>query len=118
MDEELAVIEAGYKPETKDQALYKLRNHKRVQERIAMLKGEESPNKVASRADREAFWTQMMCDPKNSANVRLEASKLLGKAHGDFLDRSKVETEVKSNSVVVLPGYTPEQYKEYWEENN
>ena len=117
MDEALAIHEAGYTSNARV-AKCRLRQNKRVQERIAMLKQEKKASEVANRADREAFWTSMMNDPKNSGNVRLEASKLLGKAQGDFIDRSKVETEIKVKPVVMIPDMSPEMWEQYWEESN
>jgi len=120
MEENLAVIEAGYIEEFKWQSLNKLKNNKRISARIEMLKSGEhlSVDEVASRADREAFWTSMMNDPKNSGNVRLEASKLLGKAQGDFIDRREVDTTIRNEPVVLIPKISPEDWESFWEEKN
>ncbi len=61
-------------------------------------RGERSPAKpevaaaIASRAERQAFWTKVMNDNERDLNARLKASELLGKSEGDFLDRVEVGT--------------------------
>lgn len=120
MDELEAAVEAGYLPKFKHQTLSKLKVNNRINERIVLLKNEdnEEQTKVASRADRESFWTKMMMDPKNSGAIRLEASKLLGKAHGDFIDLKQIDTNIKTKPVIVIPNMTPEQWETYWETEN
>ena len=118
MDDNLAVIEAGYSSRAVKQNLYLLRRNKRVQERIRMLIKTKQSDKIASRNDREAFWTDMMNDPQNSGGVRLEASKLLGKAQGDFIIKTELDADIKSNPVVVMPELNPEEWEKYWEDNN
>ncbi len=118
MDEADAVNEAGYKTDNIHQILYKLNRNKRVQARIDMLRNKSKVDDVADRGDREAFWTSMMNDPANSGSVRLEASKLLGKAQGDFVIVQKVETDVKVNPVMVIPEVSPEEWEKHWEDNN
>lgn len=57
MNETLAVVEAGYSPDKKRQALYKLRRNERVQGRIKMLKENINKKNIATREEREIFWT-------------------------------------------------------------
>lgn len=118
VDELKAVLECGYTEKSMYQNLYKLRNNKRVQERIEFLNQEIKDNETASREDRETFWTKMMNDPENSGNVRLEASKLLGKAQGDFIDRKQINTEFSNKPIVVIPEISPEDWEKYWEDKN
>jgi len=117
MDETDAVNEAGYQTNNVHQILFKLNRNKRVQERIDMLCNKSTVTSAATRADREAFWTDIMNDSANSISSRLEASKLLGKAQGDFVIVQKVENEVKVNPVMIIPEISPERWAEYWEDN-
>ena len=112
-----AAVEAGYLPKLKHQTLAILKSNKRVNERIEILKGDvlDDETKIASRTEREAFWTKMMTDPKNSGSIRLEASKLLGKAQGDFIDLKQIDTNVKTKPIIVIPNMTPDQWEKYWE---
>ena len=112
-----AAVEAGYLPKFKHQTLAILKSNKRVNERIEILKGDvlDDDTKIASRTEREAFWTRMMTDPKNSGSIRLEASKLLGKAQGDFIDLKQIDTNVKTKPIIVIPNMTPDQWEKYWE---
>ena len=112
-----AAVEAGYLPKFKHQTLAILKSNKRVNERIEILKGDvlDDDTKIASRTEREAFWTRMMTDPKNSGSIRLEASKLLGKAQGDFIDLKQIDTNVKTKPIIVIPNMTPDQWEQYWE---
>ena len=73
-----AAVQAGYLPKFKHQTLAKLKCNERINERVDLLKNKtaEELTKVASRDEREVFWTKMMMDPKNSGSIRLEASKL------------------------------------------
>jgi phage terminase small subunit len=45
--------------------------------------------RIASRAERQAWWTRVMEDPGEEMPSRLKASELLGKSEGDFLDRTE-----------------------------
>ena len=47
--------------------------------------------KVASRLDRQRFWTKMMTDEDEINSDRLRASELLGKSEADFIDVVKSE---------------------------
>lgn len=42
---------------------------------------------IASRIERQAFWTAAMNDDKLKMENRLKASELLGKSEGDFIER-------------------------------
>ena len=112
-----AAVEAGYLPKFKHQTLNILKSNKRVNERIEILKGDvlDDETKIASRTEREAFWTKMMTDPKNSGSIRLEASKLLGKAQGDFIDLKQIDTNVKKKPIIGIPNMTPDQSERDWE---
>jgi phage terminase small subunit len=48
-------------------------------------------SKIADRAERQQFWTQILTDESHDISARLRASELLGKSEGDFLDRIQVE---------------------------
>jgi len=45
--------------------------------------------RIATRAERQAFWTATMLDTNEEMNARLKASELLGKSEVDFTDKVK-----------------------------
>lgn len=42
---------------------------------------------IATREERQRFWSQVMRDPSRPLDARLKASEHLGRSEGDFLDR-------------------------------
>lgn len=48
-------------------------------------------NKIASREERQAFWTTVMRDKKVNMMNRLKAADSLGRSEADFVDRVKLE---------------------------
>lgn len=55
-----------------------------IQERRA----EEIKPLVATRMDRQKFWTDVMRDTDEKIEARLKSSELLGRSEADFLDRT------------------------------
>ena len=57
---------------------------------IAALKAREAPRsagRIATRAERQSFWTRVLDDPEASMSDRLRASELLGKSEADFTEK-------------------------------
>lgn len=50
---------------------------------------------IATREERQTFWSQFMRDQSLTAFERYKASELLGRSHGDFIDRTDHSGEVK-----------------------
>ena len=50
---------------------------------------------IASRKERQKFWTETMLDQEVNIRDRLKSSELLGKSEGDFIDRIKDESGPK-----------------------
>lgn len=118
MPEEDAYFKAGYSQTNKSKLLKDLRNNKRVCEQIKYYKNTERNEVVADKLQREKFWTEIMFDPSWPASVRLEASKLLGKAQGDFVVKKQIEIDDNKKPVVAIPKSSPAEWEEYWEKNN
>ena len=53
---------------------------------------------IASREERQAFWTRVLNDENEAMNNRLKAAELLGKSEADFINR----TEVSGNMTMGL----------------
>jgi hypothetical protein len=54
--------------------------------RLAVEARVRKDPKVATREQRQAFWTEFMLDEKRADAVRLRGSELLGKSQGDFVE--------------------------------
>ncbi|MCP3065813.1 terminase small subunit [Myxococcus sp. K38C18041901] len=54
---------------------------------IAEREGKEVGPHIATREQRQAFWTRTMEDTEEDMPQRLKASELLAKSQGDFLER-------------------------------
>ena len=57
---------------------------------LAAIKEREAPEsaaRIATRAQRQEFWTNVLNDENEKMQDRLRASELLGKSEADFLDR-------------------------------
>lgn len=68
----------------------------RIAEIRAAIDAREIPEgvrRIATRAERQSFWTEMMLDENQEAAVRLRAAELLGKSEADFVDKVNVEFE-------------------------
>lgn len=61
-----------------------------------------SDPKIATRKERQAFWTKVMKGEEPGAEMkdRLKASELLGKSHADFVDRHEHKHEGETTQVV------------------
>lgn len=46
---------------------------------------------IATREDRQKFWTETMVDTDEDMKYRQKASELLGKSEGDFIERRVIE---------------------------
>jgi phage terminase small subunit len=64
----------------------------RVKRAIAQM--TESDPLIATRAQRQAFWTEVMQSPESEMKDRLKASELLGKTQADFVERREVVGDV------------------------
>ena len=61
---------------------------------------EVRPTNIATRQDRQLFWSQQMRDTGINMRDRLRASELLGKSEGDFTD--KIEHDGRPSLLDVL----------------
>lgn len=56
---------------------------------------QEDRPRIASRLERQAFWTQVMEDEEEEMSARLKASELLGKSEADFTEKLHLSGDVK-----------------------
>lgn len=82
-----AALKAGYSPKTAESQGCRLLKNVKVAEAIRARQDKAIAPLVASRQDRQKFWTGVMNDKFEKMPDRLKASELLGKSEGDFLER-------------------------------
>lgn len=64
--------------------------------------------RIATRAERQAFWTQVMCAESQRMSDRLKAAELLGKSEADFVERLQHEGKLTLEQLV-LASQRPEE---------
>lgn len=87
---------AGYEGTDMELSRYAHRLLKKANIRKALAErdAKERDVRVASRVERQEFWSATMRDPEQDMGVRLKASELLGKSQADFVDRVEQETTI------------------------
>lgn len=81
-----AAEEAGYSRPDPEGA--RLLGNARVKAALERLRLSTTSQKIATREERQAFWTAMMRgEEPGEPKDRLKASELLGKSQGDFIER-------------------------------
>ena len=88
-----AALQAGYSPKTAYSHGQRLLKHDEVSRAIRERAEERRNTLIASREQRQAFWTATMNDPEERMSDRIRASELLGKSEGDFLERMQAQVE-------------------------
>jgi phage terminase small subunit len=83
-----AAREAGYKAPKQQGA----ENLEKPVIRSALEKMREKTTNaaIATREERQSFWTSAMRSTDNDMTTRLKASELLGKSQADFVDRREI----------------------------
>lgn len=62
---------------------------------------ELRPKTIATRQQRQQFWTDVMNDDGEIMTVRLKASELLGRSEADFTDNLQHSGEISTPALVV-----------------
>ena len=82
-----AAIEAGYGEKWAASNIDKLLKNTEIQAAIQNREKERTDSMIATREERQQFWTAIMRDEEVDLRDRLRATELLGKSEGDFLER-------------------------------
>lgn len=85
-----AAITAGYSRNRASEIGYQLLQKTTVSDAIHEREAIESRSRIATRQERQMFWTAIMFDETREVGIRLRASELLAKSEGDFLERVEV----------------------------
>ena len=81
-----AMRDAGYAESTIDKNSNDTWGLIGVQEQIEQAKDKIKAESIATRAERQAFWTTIYKDTNTDIAARLRASELLGRSEADFTD--------------------------------
>ena len=82
-----AAIAAGYSAKTACSIGERLLRNVDIREAIQLREKERLSEAIASREERQEFWSSIMRDAEERTADRLKASELLAKSNGDFLER-------------------------------
>lgn len=89
-----AALKAGYSPKTAYSQGQRLLKNVEVKAAIAARQAPASSARIATREERQAFWTSVMRDPAEKTQDRLRAAELLGRSECDFAERVEVSGEM------------------------
>lgn len=101
-----AAIRAGYSAKTASKIGSENLQKPEISEAIKKALEEKNNALIASRSERQAFWSEVMRDEDSRLADRLKASELLGKSFCDFSERREVQAEVS------VSGYDFSKYTE------
>lgn len=93
-----AAREAGYK--NCDPTGAENLGNPRIKTALEALRQSMTQAYIATREERQAFWTATMRDQEADLKIRLKASEILGRAQGDFIPEEQGEPGVQR--IVIL----------------
>ena len=88
-----AAIRAGYSSRTAYSIGNELLRKPEIKQAIDTVMTERRNKLIATREQRQEFWTTVMTDEEQDMRIRLRASELLGKSEGDFTERVQVQDD-------------------------
>lgn len=65
-----------------------------IKSALESLRLAQTSDAIATREERQAFWTAALRDPDVDWRNRLKASELLGKSQADFIDRIETTSRI------------------------
>ena len=92
-----AALAAGYSPKTAYSQGQRLLKSVEVQDAIKAREAQRLAPTIASRQERQEFWTSVLRSEDEAMKDRLKAAELLGKSEGDFLERVEMDQTVSVN---------------------
>ena len=85
-----AAREAGYSERSVTKIGYQLMSNPKIAAAIRARENARNDDAIATREERQRFFTRVMRDEEQHMKDRLRASELLGKSEGDFIDRQEL----------------------------
>lgn len=95
-----AAIAAGYSAKTARSQGQRLLTNVDIKKAIEQRETKETNKLIATREQRQEFWTKIMYDDQADMKDRLKSSELLGKSQADFTD--KTELSGKDGGAIVF----------------
>lgn len=85
-----AAIAAGYSEKTAEVIGHENLRKPKILAEIKAREVVRSTPLIASRAERQQFWSSVMRDKDQQMRDRLKAAELLGKSEADFVERQEI----------------------------
>jgi hypothetical protein len=90
----VAARQAGYSERTCRAIGQRLLTQVDIKQALREREQERLNPLIASREQRQEFWTQTMLDDSQEMQHRLKAAELLGRSEGDFMERLQIDQDV------------------------
>ena len=84
---------AGYSQRTAYSLGQRLLKNAEISQAINSAMTERKNQLIATREQRQQFWTAVMNDGEQDMKHRLRASELLGKSFGDFVEKTELVSQ-------------------------
>lgn len=90
-----AAIAAGYSKKSARSMGCQLLTNINIAESIKRREEKRNAPKIASRAERQEFWSEVLRSEDNDMRDRLKAAELLGRSEADFTDNHNLSVDDK-----------------------
>ena len=97
-----AALKAGYSPRTAGVIGNENLKKPEIAAAIAERNAPASSARIATREERQAFWTGVMRDPAEKMQDRLRAAELLGRSECDFVEKVELKGTLEATLGVVF----------------
>ncbi len=111
-----AARQAGYSERTCRAIGQRLLTQVDIKQALREREQERLNPLIASREQRQEFWTQTMWDENQEMQHRLKAAELLGRSEGDFMERLQVDSTIEVVGYLFDPRARAELLREIEEE--
>ena len=81
---------AGYSEKTASSQGQRLLKNVEIKKAIAKREEKQTSAVIATREQRQEFWTSIMYNAENDMKDRLKSSELLGRSQADFTDKAEL----------------------------
>lgn len=95
-----AALAAGYSPKTAMAIGAENLKKPQIADAIKVREAQRLAPTIATRKERQEFWTAVVRDEEEQMKNRLKAAELLGKSEGDFLERVEMDMKVSPASIL------------------
>lgn len=109
-----AALKAGYSAKTAYSMGNRLLKKVEIIKAIKERETKEITPLIATRKDRQKFWTDVMSNPDEDMKNRLKASELLGKSEADFTEKIQATgtMQIDATQTIDLSSLTPDEIQE------